>query len=315
MKNIFVTAGCGFIGSHLVDRLLGEGCAVTVYDNCSTGNSENLKQHWTNPNLRLCLGDILDALKLEDAMKGCDTVWHLAGKSVVSMDRSRFDAEIQNNFIGTWNVLEAMRKLGIKEILFASTGAVYGEVGARPVDETYGPLMPISLYAASKLAAEGLISAYSHSFGINAWIFRFAPIVGPRLNRGVIRDFVMRLRKDPSGLEIRGDGTGQKQFLWVQDCIEGMLCAYLDRRDSGCEIYNLSANESISINRVAEIVIQETEAPAVWLGSTGQRQAFPGDTPVSILDSSKIKRLGWKPKWTSDWAVRLTAQATIEELK
>lgn len=306
MKKAFITGGCGMIGSHLVSSLLSHGIEVTAYDNLCVGRMENVSQHYGNPKFHLLVGDILDPPALEHAMQGHDCVWHLAANPLVAMS-GRYDAELKTNLVGTFNVLEAMRKLDIKEILFSSTGAVYGDEPGKHLNEDYGPLHPISLYAASKIGAEAFVLAYAHLFGLKAWVFRFANVVGGGMTRGVIHDFVKKLRANPRRLEIWGDGLGQKPYFLVEDCLAGMLCAY----DSGQPgTYNLGAATPTAVDRIARIVIEEMGLEDVEITHAGGRFGFPGDVPSVDLNTMKMAALGWSAG-SSERAVRLAARRII----
>lgn len=225
MPEVLVTGGCGFIGSHLVDALLSQGFKVRVMDNLSNGSLENLKCGQRDK-LEIINGNLTDKFLLDSAVKGCETVFHLAAHANVQNSAKDTGIDLENNTLATHNLLEAMRRNQVDRLVFASSAAVYGESGLTVLDEDYGPLLPISLYGASKLAGEGLISAYSHLYGLKATMFRFANIVGSRRHSGVIYDFVSRLRQNPSSLLVLGDGSQSKPYLHVSDCVAGMLLGF-----------------------------------------------------------------------------------------
>lgn len=193
----FITGGAGFIGSHLVDRLIIQENCVTVYDNLSSGKEEFIRQHYANTRFRYVKSDLLDFSHLKENMRDYNIVFHLAANPNARLGNIKTKLDLEQNTMATYNVLESMRINGIKRIVFASSGTVYGITPDVSIDEDYGPLLPISLYGASKLACEGLISAFCHLFGIQAWIFRFGNIVGPRATHGVIFDLMDKLRRDP----------------------------------------------------------------------------------------------------------------------
>lgn len=311
MTRYFITGGAGFIGSHLGDRLLQEGNTVTVYDNLSSGRKEWIDHNLSKQSFRFIKADLLDFSTLKDAMKDHDIVWHLGANTNIPAGIKATDLDLKNCAIGTWNVLEAMRQLGIDKILFASSATVYGDAPPAPLAETFGPLLPISLYGAGKLACEGFISAYSHLFGIKAWIFRFANVIGGRMGRAVIYDFIQKLRKNPRELEILGDGKQEKPFFLVEDCIEGMLCAFR-KTNSQCDVFNLGCTTATNVTRIAQIVADEMGLDGVKFRYTGGRRGWPGDVPVSHFDVAKMKRLGWETRHTSDEAVRITARRLLD---
>ena len=312
MSTMFVTGGAGFIGSHLVDRLLKMGHKVTVYDNLSSGRVEDISHQLDSDNFSFVQADLLDFDLLKEAMKGHEFIWHFGAHTFIPVGAEITDIDLKNNTIGTYNVLEAMRLSGIAKLIFASSATVYGDVPPTPLSEDYGPLLPVSLYGASKLACEGLISAYSHLFGIQAWVFRFATVVGGRMGHGVILDFIERLRKNPNELQILGDGNQERPFFLVEDCIEGMLCA-LNNCSSQYSVFNLAHESTTTITRVAQIVADEMGLKDVHFGYTGGRQGRPGDMPGFFFGVERIKSSGWTARYSSDEAVRIATGRLLEE--
>ncbi len=306
----FVTGGAGFIGSHLVETLLAAGKTVTAYDNLASGRLAWIERHLSNPAFRFEKADLLDSDRLKEAMAGHDLVWHLGANTDIPSGCRQVDLDLRNCVLATHNVLEAMRAGGVGQIIFSSTSAVYGDAPISPTPETSGPLFPISLYGAAKLSCETLISSYCHLFGLQAWMFRFANVVGARMGHGVIFDFIQKLREDPHRLEIWGDGQQRKPFFLVEDCIAGMACAY---RSSShwCDVFNLGCASSSKVDSVAAVVIEEMALAGAKLHHTGGRRGFPGDVPVLMLDTRKIERLGWHASHTSDDAVRLAARRLL----
>jgi UDP-glucose 4-epimerase len=308
----FISGGAGFIGSHLVARLLAENNSrVTVYDNLVSGKKENIASHLGNGNLRFIEADLLDYATLARAMKGHDTVWHLGANTDIPGGNKVTDLDLKNCTTATRNVLEAMRANGIKSIIFSSTSCVYGDAPPVSLSETYGPLLPISLYGSGKLACEALISAYSHLFNIRALMFRFGNVVGARMGHGVIYDFIQKLRKNPRELEILGDGKQEKPFFLVEDCIEGMLHAFR-HTNAPYDVYNLGSGNFTNVTRIAEIVAGVMGIKNVRFRYSGGKRGWPGDVPVVHLNVNKIKALGWQAGRTSDEAVRIAAQRLLE---
>jgi len=316
-KNHFVTGGAGFIGSHLVGRLLKEGKNVTVYDNLSLASGENIKQYSGKDNFKFIKADLLDFDTLKKSMEGQDVIWHLGANTDIPGGNKTTDIDLKNCTIATRNVLEAMKQLGLNKILFASSACVYGDAGKTTLSENFGPLLPINLYGAGKLAGEGLMSAYSHLFGIQAWIFRFANVVGDRMNHGVIFDFIQKLKKNSKELEILGDGAQEKPFFLVEDCIEGMLYAFnnVEYKDPErqYDVYNLGVDSFTSVTKIGQIVAEEMGLNDVKFKYTGGKRGWKGDAPVIHFSIEKMKKLGWQPKYSSDEAVRIACQRLLRE--
>lgn len=306
----FVTGGAGFIGSHLVDRLLGEGNIITVYDNLISGKKENIAGHFYDENFTFIEADLLDFKTLKEAMRGHDIVWHLGANTDIPGGNQVTDLDLKNCTTGTYNVLEAMRHNGINQLLFTSTSAVYGEIEKLPTAEDDGPILPISLYGAGKLAGEGLVSAYCHLFNIRACMFRFGNVVGHRMGHGVIFDFIAKLRKNPEELEILGDGTQDKNYFLVEDCIDGMLCA-LENSRKQCDVFNLGSETNINVTTIARIITAEMGLNGIPLRYTGGKRGWPGDVPIVHFSLRKIAGLGWEPKHTSEEAVRIAARRLL----
>ena len=310
----FVTGGAGFIGSHLVDRLMAEGAEVTVYDNLSSGKKEFIEHHIGKTNFHFIKADLLDFDALKKAMKGHEIIWHLAANTDIPRGNKITDLDLKNCTVATRNVLEAMKQLGVSKILFSSSGTVYGDAPAVSFCEAFGPLLPISLYGAGKLACEGLISAYCHLFDMQAWIFRFGNVVGARMGHGVIYDFIHKLKRNPQELEILGDGNQEKNFFLVEECLDGMLFA-LRHSDKQCDVFNLGCKSTVKVNAIARIVVGEMGLNGVRFRYTGGKRGWPGDVPVVIYDVSKMKGLGWEARHTSTEAVRIAAKRLIESIK
>ena len=288
----FITGGAGFIGSHLVNKIGGE-----VYDNYSVTNAK----YYSGAEKR----DIRDFLTLRNAMRTHDMVWHLAASGDIAVGMKNTMQDLENNTVGTRNVLETMRLNGIRKIVFSSSATFYGEQEGL-MNEEQKPSV-ISLYGASKVAGEQLISAYSHLFGINAWIFRFGNVVGGRMGRGVIYDFINKLKKNPESLDIIGDGKQEKPYFLVEDCIDGLICGTRFPPDT----YNLAPMTYTTVDDIAYIVAEEMGLKNVKLVHSPNP---PWDVKIVKLDSTKIQNLGWKPSHTSEEAVRIATKRLLKEV-
>ena len=298
----FVTGGAGFIGSHLVDRLVNMG-AVTVYDNLSSGKKEFIEQHLGRKDFQFAQADLLEFNTLKEVMRGHDIIFHMAANPEARAGIKDTDLDLKQGTTATYNILEAMRINDIKKLVFASSSTVYGETPAEPVPEDYGPLLPISLYGASKLACEGLISAFCHLFNMQAWIFRFANVVGSRTTHGVIFDFINKLRQNPKELEILGDGTQEKPYIHTEDCVDGLLHGF-QHSNNQVNVFNLGCSSTTKVSIIAQMLAEEMGLPDVKFKYTGGNRGWPGDAPQVRFNISKMGKLGWKPKYTSDEAVR-----------
>ncbi|MBA2450935.1 MAG: NAD-dependent epimerase/dehydratase family protein [Chloroflexi bacterium] len=289
----FVTGAAGFIGSTLVDRLLEDGHEVVGYDNLSTGHGRFLDQARRLAGFRFVSGDTLDLAGLTSAMGGVETVFHLAANADVRFGTERPRQDLEQNTIATWNVLEAMRANGVGRIAFASTGSIYGESSVFPTPEDCPFPVQTSLYGASKVAAEGLISAYVTGFGIQALIFRFVSILGERYTHGHVFDFYSQLRATPADIEILGNGRQRKSYLYVQDCIDAILLA-VERTSAPIGIYNLGTDEYCAVDDSLGWICGELGLDPVRRYSGGER-GWIGDSPFIFLDCARIQALGWRP--------------------
>ena len=308
----FVTGGAGFIGSHLVDRLMQKD-SYTIFDNLSSGRVEFVEHHLDKNNFELVQADLLDLSKVKKAMKGHDTIFHLAANPDARLGIRNTDLDLKQETLVTYNILESMRIKGIKKIVFSSSGTIYGETPVIPLSEDYGPVLPISLYGAGKLASEGLISAFCHTFNMQAWIFRFANIVGERGTHGVIFDFINKLKKNPHELEILGDGTQEKPYLHVKDCVKGIIFG-LQNSNERVNVFTLGCDSSTDVTTIANVVVEEMGVKNVRFKYTGGDRGWPGDVPQVRFNCERINKLGWKARHTSDEAVRLAVKALVKEL-
>jgi UDP-glucose 4-epimerase len=276
-----------------VDRLLAEGHAVTVYDNFSTGQPEFLEAARGNTRFRLVEGDLLDRDRFAKAAAGHEFVFHLAANADVRHGTEDPRRDLEQNTIATFNVLEAMRAEGIRRLAFASTGSIYGEPDLFPTPEACPFPVQTSLYGASKLAGEGLISAYAHGFGFQAYVFRFVSILGERYTHGHVFDFYNKLRVDPEKIEVLGDGRQRKSYLYVHDCIDAMLLA-IRSVSRPISIFNLGAEEYCTVDDSLGWICQQLGLKPERRYTGGER-GWVGDSPFILLDISRMRKLGWRP--------------------
>ena len=314
--NVLVTGGAGCIGSEMVKELLKKH-NVAVLDNFSSGKTEHVEGFVNSERFKLIEGDILDNELLEKSTKDKDIVFHLAANPDIKfIPGDRTDKDLKQNTIATHSLLDAMLKNDVKKIVFSSSSVVYGKANKMPTPEDYGPLKPTSLYGASKLACEGLVSAYCSMFGMQGWIFRFANIVGDKSRkkgRTVISDFIFKLNQNPHELEILGDGKQSKSYMLVDDCVAGMLFG-LENSQENLNIFNLSTTDAITVDEIADIVTKEMGLSGAKFFHTGNAGGWPGDITSFLLDTSKLKNLGWSTKYSSAEAVKISARRMLEHV-
>jgi UDP-glucose 4-epimerase len=300
--HVFLTGGAGFIGSNLCDRLLADGHRVTVYDNLSTGFPAFLEEARRHAGFRMVEADVLDLPALTAAMAGCDFVYHLAANADVRFGTEHPRKDLEQNTIATFNMLEAMRANGVRKIAFSSTGSIYGEAAVFPTPEDAPFPVQTSLYGASKLAGEGLISAYCEGFGFQGWIFRFVSVLGERYTHGHIFDFYRKLLADPDELHVLGNGRQRKSYMYVQDCIDAMFLA-VEKAQDKVNVLNLGADEYIEVNQsIAWITAHLGLSPR--LTYAGGERGWIGDNPFIFLDTSRIRGLGWQPRPIREGVIR-----------
>lgn len=306
MQNAFVTGAAGFIGSNLVDRLLADGISVVGWDNFATGQKRFLEGAVSNSRFRMVTGDNLDAAALTAAMKGCDFVFHLAANADVRFGTQHPRKDLEQNTIATFNVLEAMRANGIKRIAFSSTGSTYGEAAKIPTPEDAPFPVQTSLYGASKVAGEGLISAYAEGFGFEAYIFRFVSILGERYTHGHVFDFYQQLIEHPTWLRVLGDGSQRKSYLYIQDCVDAILhvtrLATAANAKHRTQIYNLGTADYVQVKDSIRYICGALNLQPE-LRFTGGDRGWIGDNPFIFLDTAKIQATGWKPKLTIEQGI------------
>jgi len=312
---VLVTGGAGFIGSHLVDRLVTEGYDVVVLDNLSSGSLNNIKSHIEAGNIVFVNGDLKEKHVVEDVVQGIDVVFHFAANPEVRVSTTNPEVHFRENVVATFNLLEAMRIKNVKEMVFASSSSVYGEPDVIPVDEEY-PVRPVSVYGASKASCEALIHAYSKLYGIKAVVLRYANVVGPRMRHGVIYDLLMKLRENKSALEVLGDGFQVRSYLHVKDAVEATLVAWRKSSET-YQVYNVGNTDWITVRELVEILLET-------LGLKGRVEVrykpilhgvgWPGDVKRIALNSQKLMSLGWSPSMSSREAVVETVKALVREL-
>jgi UDP-glucose 4-epimerase len=311
---VLVTGGAGFIGSRLVDRLVRDGYRVRVVDNLSSGRVENIKHHLESNSVELIVGDLKDPRVALRAVEGVDTVFHFAANPEVRVSTTNPEIHFNENIVATFNLLEAMRRKNVKELVFASSSSVYGEPEEIPVDEN-APIRPVSVYGASKAACEALIHAYSKLYGIKAVVLRYANVVGPRLRHGVVWDFINKLIKNPTELEILGDGKQVRSYIYIDDAVEATIVAWR-KTEASYEVYNIASEDWITVDEVADEVIRAMELNNVKktykpvLHGVG----WLGDVKKIALKIDKIKKLGFKLVMNSREAVRTVTKKLLEEI-
>ncbi len=306
-----VTGGAGFIGSHLVDTLVARKSRVTVIDSLGAGSKKNLARHLGKGKVTLLVADLL-CDGWQDTFEGADRIWHLAADPDVRQSALAPEGPVSNNITATFRVLEAMRRYHVPEIAFTSTSTVYGEAGVLPTPEEYTPLEPISVYGASKLACEALISAYCHSFSMRSWIFRFANIIGARSGHGVIPDFISKLVDNPRELPILGDGNQKKSYLEVQECVDAMLFATAHAH-AVVNTFNIGSEDWLDVKEIAGIVAKEMGLSGIRYSFTGGERGWVGDVPRMQLSIARMKDLGWRPRHGSRKSVRMAVAAMLAE--
>ena len=318
---ILVTGGAGFIGSHVCDRLVERGDEVHALDNLSLGRKDHIAHHLSQagkpvppverPTFRFFEADLLDfeALRATFSDGRYDAVFHMAANSDVQRSVAETDLDLHQTFLTTWHVLDCARQFGVPEILFPSSSTVYGPRD-EPIAEDSGPLFPVSLYGAAKLAAEGFLSAYAALYDLRVWIFRLPNVVGPRMTHGCVFDFMQRLRADPSRLRVLGDGRQSKPYVYVDDLLDAMFLAW-ERSREPVNYFNVGVEDKVSVRRIAEIVIEAMGLRDVQIEYTGGKRGWPGDVPTYQYDFGKIHALGWKARFSSAEAVRRAVRMSL----
>ncbi|MEL9909410.1 MAG: NAD-dependent epimerase/dehydratase family protein [Sulfolobales archaeon] len=313
-SKILVTGGAGFIGSHIVDRLMGEGFSVRVVDNLSSGRLENIEQWLGNHRFEFFRGDLKSYSDALEAVKGVDVVFHFAANPEVRVSTTNPRVHFEENVVATFNLLEAMRERGVKEIIFASSSSVYGEPETIPVDEN-APMKPVSVYGASKAACENLIHSYSKLYGIKAVILRYANVIGPRLRHGVIYDLLMKIKRSREVLEVLGDGTQTRSYIYIADAVEATIAAWRNSREE-YNVYNVGSEDWITVREVVNIILSELRLDNVRIvyRPVLHGVGWPGDVKRIALAIDKLKKLEFTPRHKSREAVAKTVRELAKEL-
>src|SRR6516164_1358811 len=296
VKRVLLTGGAGFIGSHVLDLLAPTGIQFTVYDNLTHGKLEYIEGHLSRPNVTFVKADIMDLDRLVAATRGHALVWHLAANTDIINSHNQPSRDLEDCAVGTFNAVEAMRRTGVCDIIFASSGAVYGNICAeQSVTEEVGPLLPVSTYGAGKIASEAFISSFCHVYGLRGWMYRFGNVIGARMTHGVIYDFLDRLQRDPTQLLVRGDGRQEKNYFLVEECIDGMLYGYCHipmNDDNPCGVFNLGTPTVSKVIDIARIIVEEMGLQNARIHIEGTRRAWPGDQPRVHFQVEKLAQLG-----------------------
>jgi len=310
-QNIFVTGGLGFIGSNLCNYIItNSNSSVTIYDNFSNGSIEHLGVNKINPRINIINNDLLNLDALTQAIVGHDLVIHLAANADIAASAVDPKLDLNQTIIATFNVLEAMRKSSIFSIIYSSGSGVYGDVDYLETFEEYGPLYPVSMYGATKLSAEAMISSYANLFKIKAIIFRFANVVGPNQTHGVGYDFIKRLKNSPERLDVYGDGFQSKSYIHVEDIISAILVA-LENSSSNINTFNVGTSDYISVRSIVEIVLSEMKLSETKVEYGNTPFGWKGDVPIVRFSSSKIESIGWKRTYSSTEAMRKAVQQML----
>lgn len=308
---MLITGGAGFIGSHLADFLISKKHEVVAIDNFLLGRMGNISPLIGNNNFKFIKEDLLNLYKLKEIFtnNNFDVVFHLAANSDIQNSAKNPQIDLNNTFMTTWNTLECCRLFNVDKFVFASSSAIYGDVQEK-LTENFGPLLPISYYGASKLASEAFVSAYAYMNDIQAWIMRFPNVVGERVTHGVIYDFIKKLKNTPKELEILGDGSQKKPYIYVKDLIEAMFFVYQNAKDR-LNYYNVGVEDQAAVSEIARIICEEMNLRNVKLKYTGGNIGWKGDVPQFKYNLSKIHQLGWKAKYSSTEAVRIAVRRIL----
>jgi len=317
ISKALVTGGAGFIGGHLVDNLMNRGWSVVVLDNLSSGSLKNICKWLRNSQFKFMKGDLKNATNARKAVKDVELVFHMAANPEVRVGETDPWVHFEDNLLATFNLLEAMRKSKMaKTLILTSTSTIYGDATVLPTPEEYGPLVPISLYGASKLGCEALACSYAYTFGIHTLILRVANVVGSRARHGIIVDFIKKLQNNPQRLEILGDGTQTKSYLHIDDCIDALIHLTDRFLESGkrVDIYNVGAFDQIGVSKIAEIVAEQMKLPDVkfiFTGGVDGGRGWLGDIKNMHLSINKLLKAGWKPKYNSEQAIQLATKTLL----
>lgn len=310
----FIAGGAGFIGSHLCKNIISEDkdYHITVYDNFSSGKKWHLNEIINNNNLNIIEGDVKDLDKLTDAINGAEYVYHFASNPDIAKAMTQPDIDFWEGTFLTNNILEAMRRSGVKNLLYASGSGVYGDAKYTETDEDYSPQLPVSTYGASKLSCEAMISSYCYMFDMNAAAFRFANVVGPNQTHGVGYDFIKKLLLNNSRLEIMGDGNQSKSYIYVNDVINAMRL--IEKKFlKGYSYFNVSTKNYITVKEIADITVDIMKIKNVEYIFSGGDRGWKGDVPVVRLNSEKMRSKGWKNEYDTSEAIRLSVKSIYDD--
>ena len=313
-RRYFIVGGAGFVGSHFADELLADQTieAVTVFDSFTSGRHWHVEHHLGDPRFVVIEGDVRATGSLNTALEGHDTIIHLASNPDIAAAVTNPAIDFDDGTLLTHCVAEAAREQGVETILYASGSGVYGDLGEFEADEDYGPLIPVSTYAASKLAGEALLSSYAHMFGIRCLAFRFGNVVGPRQTHGVGFDFIRRLRREPDYLLVLGNGRQSKSYVHVEDVIRGVLHAN-GVSQQPYSVYNLATGDYITVTEIADLAVEclGLDRDAVRIEYTGGDRGWKGDVPVVRLSSARLEATGWRCERSSSDALRAAMKSMI----
>lgn len=314
MSKYFIAGGAGFIGSNLTERLLNQepDAKVVVYDNFLSGHRWHLDAFADDDRLAVVEGDIEDSKKLTGAMEGADHVFQLAANADIAAAVSDPTVDFRLGTFLVHQILEAVRITGVPRITYTSGSGVYGDLGTTKVDESYGPLLPVSTYGASKLAGETLVSAYCHMFDIEGVAFRFANVIGPRQTHGIIYDFVRKLLKNPTSLEVMGNGTQSKSYVHVYDVLDAVFLMK-SRRQAPFDVFNVGTDQYVTVTEIVELVMEVMGLHDVNIIYGTESRGWKGDVPIVRFSSDKIRSLGWNNSWSSMDALRYAAERSLGE--
>ena len=310
-----ITGGAGFIGSNLCQALLDSGESLTVLDNFSSGFQRNVRNLRSRISVNVLRGDCKNRKDVKHALEDVGKVFHLAANPEVRLDLSDPSTSFRENVYATHILLEELRGTDVDTIVYASSSTVYGDARLLPTPENYGPLEPTSFYGASKLASEGLVSAFCHTYGVTGVILRLANIVGSASGHGIIRDFLSQLRNNPEKLRIQGDGHQIKSYLHIDDCISGILCSFKSS-SKGLNVFNVGSADQLDAKTIAGIVQSEAgfaSLPIESVGGTRDGRGWKGDVKNMLLDISKLRSKGWQPKYSSEEAVRIATRSELSK--
>lgn len=307
----FVTGGAGFIGSHLVERLLKNGYQIVVYDNFSSGKKEYFS-HIKLRKLTIIKDDVLNFKSLLKAMKGSDIIFHMSANADVRKGTIKTDIDLKQETIATYNVLEAMRVNHVKRIIFPSSMTVYGRARGT-VSESYGPCLPISLYGAAKLSCEAMISAYCETFGMRAWIARFANVVGKRATHGVIYDLINKLVANPKVLRVLGDGNQNKPYIYIDDALDGVFFAF-NKANDRVNVFNIGVSDTLRVKEIVYIIKNKMNLRDAKIKYDKTPYGWKGDVAEFRLDISKLRKLDFKLKYSTYEAIEMAVSDRLNEI-